>query len=496
MNRQGKKALTQAHRTRRNFLIAATAITVFKILLLALSPANLGPDEAQYWFWSQDLAFGYFSKPPMIAWAIAATTSVFGDAEWAVRLSAPLFHFATACLIFVLARRLYGDPAGFWAGFAWLAIPGGILSSFVMTTDAPLLFFWTGALLVFMTAAYVRDEVVPIRTSILLGGLVGLAFLAKYAALYFLASLFIIFAASGDIRRKFGAKGILAALLTFAVVIAPNILWNSQNDFQTVSHTAANANWGASLFKPVELATFLLAQFGVFGPILFGSLIALLIMRPQMINRHDPSFALLVFAVTPLAIVATQSFISRAHANWAAAAYPTALILVTAWLLDTNRSRLIKASAGLHLAALSIFGVAITNFGMIDRVGASSTTAQIRGWRDQAADIAAKAGPYDAIVVDDRGLTGEMLYYLRKSDHEIVAIDPNANVDNHYEAFKAFDPDRHKRILFVTTRNDDAHVFYRFGDITPLGFSAIDSGGGAARTYHLFALSDFGTAAR
>src|SRR5215510_533453 len=29
-------------------------------------------DEAQYWTWSRALDFGYFSKPPMIAWVIAA----------------------------------------------------------------------------------------------------------------------------------------------------------------------------------------------------------------------------------------------------------------------------------------------------------------------------------------------------------------------------------------------------------------------------------------
>ena len=32
--------------------------------------AELYPDEAQYWLWSRTLDFGYFSKPPMVAWTI------------------------------------------------------------------------------------------------------------------------------------------------------------------------------------------------------------------------------------------------------------------------------------------------------------------------------------------------------------------------------------------------------------------------------------------
>ncbi|MET0689113.1 MAG: hypothetical protein ABWY38_07955, partial [Methyloceanibacter sp.] len=36
------------------------------------STTDLVLDEAQYWTWSRALDFGYFSKPPMIAWSFAA----------------------------------------------------------------------------------------------------------------------------------------------------------------------------------------------------------------------------------------------------------------------------------------------------------------------------------------------------------------------------------------------------------------------------------------
>src|ERR1700730_18281913 len=70
--------------------VGVAAITGLRLLWLALQPADLFPDEAQYWVWSQQLAPGYYSKPPLLAWLIALTTGLFGDSEFAVRLSAPL----------------------------------------------------------------------------------------------------------------------------------------------------------------------------------------------------------------------------------------------------------------------------------------------------------------------------------------------------------------------------------------------------------------------
>ncbi|MEO0674467.1 MAG: hypothetical protein AAFY32_05610, partial [Pseudomonadota bacterium] len=52
------------------FLIVIVGV---RLIALGTSQLDLGPDETQYWFWAQSPAFGYFSKPPMIAWLIGAT---------------------------------------------------------------------------------------------------------------------------------------------------------------------------------------------------------------------------------------------------------------------------------------------------------------------------------------------------------------------------------------------------------------------------------------
>ena len=70
-------------------------------------------DEAQYWTWSRELAFGYFSKPPMIAWVIRGTSELCGNSEACIRSASPVIY--TACRLHAsisTGRALYGRGSG------------------------------------------------------------------------------------------------------------------------------------------------------------------------------------------------------------------------------------------------------------------------------------------------------------------------------------------------------------------------------------------------
>ena len=82
---------------------------------MIIAPPEIGPDEAQYWRWSEKLDFGYYSKPPLIAWVIAGSTAVFGDSEWAIRFFAPVLHGIAAFFLFLLGRRAFDARIGAWA---------------------------------------------------------------------------------------------------------------------------------------------------------------------------------------------------------------------------------------------------------------------------------------------------------------------------------------------------------------------------------------------
>jgi len=125
---------------------AIAAITAARLLWLAFQTAGLYPDEAQYWFWSRHLALGYYSKPPLVAWLIALTTGLFGNGEFAVRLSAPLLHAAAAGLVYAIGVRLYDRRIGYWSALAYATLPGVSLSAFLISTDAYCCLLGGGAL--------------------------------------------------------------------------------------------------------------------------------------------------------------------------------------------------------------------------------------------------------------------------------------------------------------------------------------------------------------
>ncbi len=314
----------------RIVLALTAALTVARITVLFLTPLDLYPDEAQYWLWSRQLAFGYFSKPPVVAWTIWATTAAGGDAEPWIRLASPLFHAGATLTVFALARGLYGEAAAMAAAALYALMPGVQLSATVMATDAPLLFFMGLALL-----AYARLQGAQGRGRVMLaagfGAALGFAFLSKYAAAYVLAGLVLHLAMSRRARNAWTPAAAAAAAAAVMLIMAPNLAWNATHGFATFRHTAANAAWGGrQLFNPPELWDFFASQFGVFGPIPFAVLLggsAFLAARRRLAQAD---VMLLCFTLPPLLMVSGQAFISRANANWSGAAYLPGAVLVGA----------------------------------------------------------------------------------------------------------------------------------------------------------------------
>jgi len=124
-------------------------LLLFRLVYAAYVPLDLVPDEAYYWDWSRQLDWGYYSKPPMVAWLIGLSTSILGSTAFAVRLPAVLLGTLGLFWMYLLAARLYGRQAGFWAALLTAATPGNAALALLMTIDAPFLFCWCGALYCF-----------------------------------------------------------------------------------------------------------------------------------------------------------------------------------------------------------------------------------------------------------------------------------------------------------------------------------------------------------
>ena len=472
------------------FWTALLGVTLFRVVVLLFAAPELGPDETQYWFWAQDLDFGYFSKPPIIAWAIAATTSIFGDAAWSVRLPAPLFHAGSSFFLFLLTKEKLSPRAGLVVGLTWLTLPGVSLSSALIATDAPMLFFWAMSLYLLFNLVEGRRKS-EARTAAFLGVAMGAGMLAKYAMIYFPIGILIAVLCFKPFRAKW--KWLALSFGVGIAVFAPNIVWNLQNDFSTLSHTSANANWGSSLFNIQSIGNFLGGQFGVAGLFTFAVIAAMIgFVRSTDQKQRNEIAPLLCFVVPALSIITIQAFLSRAHANWAAAAYPAATIFAVAWLSYTKKERLLTGSIIVHSIALLVFSATIVSATFADQIGFSGAYKRLRGWTDHGASITALMTENDitTLMADDREILGGLAYYAR-GNHALVAWNSNNKIDDHYEAFHPFTEQNALPILYVTTNTGAIGVSGHFKTITHAGISTASLGGGRERTLFLFILSDF-----
>jgi 4-amino-4-deoxy-L-arabinose transferase-like glycosyltransferase len=464
-----------------------------RLISLAFNLTDLFFDEAQYWSWSREPAFGYYSKPPLIAWIIATTTGVCGHDTACVRAAAPVLHTATSVVVYLIGARLHDPRVGLWSAIGFATLPGISLSSGIISTDVPLLLCWATALWGVL-ALKDGDRNYP---ALVLGLALGLGLNAKYAMAFFLPCLAIWIATTPTARHLVYDVRLWAGLVLGGLLIAPNMAWNLANSFATFAHTADNAKLGGSLFNAGKGLEFVAAQLAVFGPILFIALVATT-ARAWREGLPEADRLLLSFTLPVLLLITAQAFVSRAHANWAAVSYVAGVVLVTATLMRLGSQRWLRASLGVHVIAGIMLIGGTTFAGKFAIPGLGDPFQRTLGWRELAAEVrreiaaARQAGrPYRALMADDRSITAELLYYLRDDPTPIVAWREAGRPRDHYELTRPFRDRERVPVLLVSTRREATAITDRFNAVRPLGERRVPAGRGEPRTVRFFVLSGF-----
>jgi 4-amino-4-deoxy-L-arabinose transferase-like glycosyltransferase len=457
------------------------ALTAWRIGALALSDLDLFFDEAQYWFWAKNPAFGYYSKPPVTAWLIALTTGLAGDTEFGVRLFAPLSYALTAALGAAIAATLYDRRAAAWTAITLATLPGISLSAQIASTDVPLLLCWAAALLCWLR--YWQH-----------GGLwwvgFGLAFgaglMSKYAMVYVLLCLPFAFLLVPQTRSLLRQPGLWLGIGLGLLLFLPNVWWNWTHELASFSHTADNANWNGLTLKPHKLAEFAGAQFGVMGPILLVGFVWALIRW----RRLQPGERVLVaFAAPVLVLMLVQALVSRAHANWAAVAYISATVLVVGFLLREGQVRWLRWSFVAHLIAA---GAIMHGSNIVPAFGIDPWH-RLRGWQEVGAAVAERlaATPDALLIADDRAVIAEMLFYVPPQPPEWVKLRSTPHARDHYELVADPSVIGTRPLLYITRNASPAHLADRFATAEPLPPIQRERPTRGPETYHLYLLRGF-----
>jgi len=310
-------------------------------VLIAIYQVGLSPDEAQYWTWSQNLDWGYYSKPPAIAWQIWSSTYVFGNTEFGVRIGAITMAFLLAVAVYLLAQGSgLKEKTAFWAGVAMAFSPLGIYLSLAATTDAGAILFLV--LGITEVAKGLREEEGPNYP--LAGVWIFIGALYKWTAfaLWPFALVFMLFIPK---MRKWSVMwGILISL----TALLPPIYWNMTHDWATFKHVggALGSSTGGNFFD------FLGAQIGLLSPIFFGLLVLSYI--PLLKERKRPLLFCAAFPFCAL-IYLGAAFFTKMQPNWAAYLYPPGMVLI-AWSVYP------RYKVWLHIATW--FSIAMVTLGL------------------------------------------------------------------------------------------------------------------------------------
>ena len=462
------KANDQPTKVKQPFPSGADHLTLFLILVittlrtaaLAISPLELGVDEAQYWLWSTTLDLGYFTKPPMIAWIIGASHWLFGHNVLAVRLPACWLNFATALILWQTASWLYGPKAGRWAALLWISLPAVGLGSFLISTDTPLLLCISLALLA--VAGSTCNKIPPTHAMVYAGFALGVGMLAKYAALYGLFGLLLIWA----IGRHHPApiirgKHLLLALITFLIATSPTLIWNFTHDFSTMRHIGDNANLAKQTNNITESLIFVISQAGVAGPLVFVLMLG--ILRAASHERH--AGWLIWMAVPVLALISLQAYFSEANANWAMTAYPALCVWLGGWIAgytnknnnsDKNPSKArIWAGYGAFgvNACITITLLIITMAGSLGpATPESDPLRRLRGWHQLASDVERQLVAHNAarIIADRRATASLLSWHFHNKQVTIMVHDADGIPSNHFEANHSWKRDVGSHILVLS----------------------------------------------
>jgi len=397
------------------------ALTLIRLSMLGST--DLEFDEAHYWMWSERLAPAYFSKGPGIAFAIRASTMVFGATEFGVRFWSPILAGGTSLLLFYFGRRLFSENVGLGTVIAFNVAPIFNIGAFVITTDGLSIFSWMAA----MFAFWIAVEKTP-RFSFwwpLSGLLIGLGFLSRYTNAFEIVCVLLVLAFAPRLRQEFKRPGLYWLLGCFLVCTLPPIVWNAQHAWVTLIHLRTRGSLDEQIgFRPLEPLKFFGEHFLFYSPLLFGALTWAVLGSLRRINHQFKILFLFWFGLPVFVFYFLVSMSRVATPNWDAVSFISLGLLAVHYWNERIETRGVKifASAGvvlgLTISLVSFDTDLLRSAGYKFR--RSDPSDRLRGWKSMTAevekirnDLEAKLGEKLFLIADERHRASELSFYLQ-----------------------------------------------------------------------------------
>ncbi|MGI9530202.1 ArnT family glycosyltransferase [Lutimonas sp.] len=231
----------------------------FVVNVLQSHFTNLFEDEAYYYVWSKDLAFGYFDHPPMVAlWAAIGNSLLPG--ELGLRLLSTLSFSATLWLVWLMidGKEKWKHVMLFFTVIVSMVF--WQVFGFIMTPDTPLLFF--SALFLLSYKRFLKKET-PLHIFLLAFSMAAMLY-SKYHGI-----LLIGFIVLSNLKLLKNPRFWMASITGFLLFL-PHLYWQYENGFPSfLYHLKERNRKPYAIYKTAIHLVNMIAVVGITFPLIY-----------------------------------------------------------------------------------------------------------------------------------------------------------------------------------------------------------------------------------
>ncbi|MDR0233038.1 MAG: glycosyltransferase family 39 protein [Dysgonamonadaceae bacterium] len=329
-------------------------------------------DEAYYFLYGENLAWGYFDHPPMVGLMTYVSNLLF-DGNLSVRFVTIVLQVFTILLVWKTIADKKPDTSKVVLFFIITAsLVMFQVYGFVTTPDAPLLFF--AALFLWSYQKFLHKNSWA-NTFLLTISMAGMIY-SKYQSV-----LIIGFVLLSNWRLLLQYKTWLAALFTVLLLI-PHFHWHWVNDFPSFQYHLSDRS---STFKWGYFLEYLPNQLAVFNPFTFGAVIYVLIRyRPKDVFERGLYFLIVGFLV----FFWITSFRGHVEPHWTiACSIPMIILLYRRSLENPKLMRYVKKGIAVSILLILVARILLPIGFLPEKLGFNGKAAKSKAIESVAGDL-------------------------------------------------------------------------------------------------------------
>lgn len=420
---------------------------VLVVNLLQAYFTNIIFDEAYYWHYANEIDWGYFDHPPMVALLIKIG-SFFFEGELGVRLISCLFSIAIPIVLWLTID----DPKKerFTRHFFVVIFSMTLLNAYGFLTlpDTPLLFFTALFLLIYKH--FIKSPTIIL--SIALGVTMAALMYSKYHAV--LVIVFVLLSNLKLVLNKHAWLAVIVALLCYT----PHFLWLFEHDFISIKYhlfERPNAPYNFTKYTLGFLVN-LVAIFGLTFPFFYYAL-----FKTKSKDQFTKALLYLVYGV--LIFFFISSFNRRVQTQWIIIISIPMIIVVFNYILTNEFLRKWIWRLGL----VNIFVIFILRIGLIYKP-LFPVLYETHGNKEWVRQIQEVAGD-DPVVFENSYRNAPMYaFYTGKTSYSLNNINYR---QNQYSIDSSEEKVQHKKALYVSKYlKDTEYAFPKLSGTVYKGF--------------------------